>query len=200
MWDGIATQLERIREKFARVRELDAACKLFGAASHEYRLGPPLSESDLKSIEREFGIDLPAEYRRFLAEVGCGGAGPYYGLFAPGSPDPEDLTRVTDLSKPFRWTEAFNPADLENPCAEEGVECEEDGELIGMWVPGALYICHYGCALRFFLVVNGPCRDEVWHDWQADNAGIYPAMDKSGNRLGFLAWYEEWLDQSLAAL
>lgn len=69
-----------------------------------------------------------------------------------------------------------------------------------MRVPGALYLCHYGCALRFFLVVTGQCYGEVWHDWQADGTGIYPAEDVQGNRLGFLEWYEEWLDKSLAGL
>jgi hypothetical protein len=69
-----------------------------------------------------------------------------------------------------------------------------------MSLPGALYLCHCGCALRFFLVVNGPCKGEVWQDWQADGTGIHPAVDAQGRRTGFVEWYERWLDESLAEL
>ena len=197
MSDRATAALERIRDKLGSLRRLDAECKLFGATSHRYRLGPPLAEPDLKWFERQLRITIPSEYRVFLAEIGHGGAGPYYGLFTLDGDDSENITSIDELSKPFRWTDAFNPEDWENPCEQDGVECDEDGEFVGMSVPGALYLCDYGCALRFFLVVSGPCQGEVWHDWQSDGAGIYPAVNAEGHRLGFLEWYEQWLDQSL---
>jgi hypothetical protein len=49
-------------------------------------------------------------------------------------------------------------------------------------------------------VVAGECKGEIWRDWLANGEGIYPAVDSYGRRLGFLEWYELWLDESLAAL
>ena len=200
MSDQTSASLRRIQQKLERLRALDGKFTQFGSTSHRYRLGPPLTEVDLLAQERRLGAALPADYRQFLSEVGHGGAGPFYGLFALDSKNPENLTQFGDLSKPFRWTEAFNPETWEYPCDEEGVEWDEDGHFVGMFLPGALYLCDYGCALRFFLIVTGPCTGEVWHDWQADGTGIYPAVDAQGRRLGFLEWYEGWLDPALSAL
>ena len=102
--------LRRIQEELERLRALDGTFTQFGSRSHGYRLGPPLTEAELQSHERRLGVVLPAEYRQFLAEVGHGGAGPYYGLFALDSKDPEDPTAFGgDLTKPFKWTKRFNP-------------------------------------------------------------------------------------------
>jgi hypothetical protein len=196
----MTASLIRIQQKLDRLRVLDGACAQFGARSHRYRLGPSLTEAGLQSYERQLGVTLPSDYGQFLSQVGHGGAGPYYGLFTLDSKDPECLTAFGKLSKPFRWTEPFNPETWEYPGDEEGVEWDDDGKFVGMFLPGALYLCNYGCALRFFLIVTGPCKGEVWHDWQADNTGVYPAVDGQGRRLGFLEWYEGWLDRSLSAL
>ena len=200
MSDQVTASLVRIQQKLDRLRGLDGTLALFCARSHGYRLGPPLTDADLQSHERQLGVKIPSDYQRFLSQVGHGGAGPCYGLFTLDSKDPENLTAYGDLSKSFRWTEPFNPEQWEYPCDQEGVEWDDDGKFVGMFLPGALYLCNYGCALRFFLIVTGPCRGEVWHDWQADGTGVYPAVDAQGQRLGFLAWYEGWLDQSLSAL
>ena len=64
-------------------------------------------------------------------------------------------------------------------------------------VPGALYLCHFGCAIRFFLVVNGQSIGEVWRDSQADEAGILPERRQDGRHLGFLNWYENWLNEAI---
>ena len=139
-----------------------------------------------------------------MTRVGHGGAGPYYGLFSLEDRDPEDLTDYDLIQKPFRWVEAFNPYDLVDPCGQEDVWCDEEGEegaqpQVILGVSGALYICSYGCAIRFFLVVKGQCQGEVWRDAQADDDGIVPECDNSGGHLGFFDWYEKWLDESLVA-
>ncbi len=59
--------------------------------SHRYQLGCPLTEVKLQFYEQQHGVELPYEYRKFLMEVGHGGAGPIYGLFALDSRDPEFL-------------------------------------------------------------------------------------------------------------
>jgi hypothetical protein len=200
MPDEISSALERIREKLDRLRRLDTLFSVFGSGSHRYLMGQRLTNADLKSLERQLGATLPLDYRQFLMEVGHGGAGPCYGLFTLDSQDPENVTSIDDLARRFEWEDAFNPAEWEEPSEHEGVECDEDGGFLGLSLPGALYLCHCGCALRVFLVVNGTCNGEVWHDWQADGAGIYPATDSRGRRVRFANWYEEWLDRSLVKI
>jgi hypothetical protein len=197
----LLTQLDRIAEKLHRLREADRAFSVFGSYAHGYLLGPRLPERDLLAIEQRLGIHLPTEYRLFLAHLGEGGAGPYYGLFRLDGDDSDDITNPECICKPFRWSEAFNPYDWEDPCGQEDVWCDHEqvsgNPQIILSVPGALYICNFGCAIRFFVVVNGPCVGEVWRDSQTDEAGIIPERGEDGRHLGFLNWYENWLNQAI---
>ncbi|MFG3055401.1 SMI1/KNR4 family protein [Kitasatospora sp. NPDC048239] len=58
---------------------------VFGArwqgSGHRFLLDPPLTESEVAEAEEELDVSFPAAYRRFLLEVGAGGAGPHYGIF-----------------------------------------------------------------------------------------------------------------------
>lgn len=199
--EEISHQLGRLREKLQRLRMLDVSLVQFGAISHRYKLGEPLSEEKLQKYEGRYRVVLPYEYRRFLTEVGHGGAGPFYGLFSFDGHDPEFLNLFGgDLSRPFPWTSSFDPNEWvrgQSLGDLEGVEWDEYGKYAGMYLPGALYLCHCGCAIRNFLIVCGPCVGEVWRDDQASEKGIFPEVDAHGNRLGFLDWYEHWLDSSL---
>ena len=69
-----------LRAWLAHVVDHDPGHRRFGARHHGYRLGPPLGEARVAAIEAGLGLALPADYRRFVAEVGDGGAGPYLGL------------------------------------------------------------------------------------------------------------------------
>jgi hypothetical protein len=199
------TAIERVKAKLADLRRLDSAFTLFGASTHHYQLGRSLTVSELAVYERRLGLPFPAEYRDFVMEVGHGGAGPFYGLFPLDGSDPEDITDLGQVKKPFRWTEATNPKHWQGPNVEDGVWIDDnvsDDETprVFLNVPGALYLCHYGCALRFFLVVNGLGLGEVWMDRQADDEGIAPEPGKDGTTVGFLQWYEKWLDDGISTL
>ena len=203
METGNAVTIERIKGKLADLRGLDPACELFGSSGHQYRLGPPLTASELEYCEKELGLRLPAEYRDFVMEVGHGGAGPFYGLFQLTDSDPENITDLDQIKKPFRWNDATNPMQWENSEKEDSVllcgeEDADEGFPVYLIVPGVLYICNYGCALRFFLVVNGPHAGEVWMDRQAEEKGIIPECGEDGSRLHFLHWYEKWLDEGIS--
>ena len=66
--------------KLDRLRIADPACLVTGASDHRYRFGPRASETWMAFCENTFGIRLPDQFRRFLLEVGNGGAGPWHGL------------------------------------------------------------------------------------------------------------------------
>ena len=72
------------REKITRIltqaRQIDANCEMFGADHHQYRLNPPVPESFVRNVEEKCGFTLPSDYRRFITQVGDGGAGPDYGI------------------------------------------------------------------------------------------------------------------------
>lgn len=66
-----------VRTLLANLREADTRTRVFGSRSHRYALGPPVPEATLGAWERQHGIELPADYRAFLLELGNGGAGPF---------------------------------------------------------------------------------------------------------------------------
>src|SRR3954470_24722266 len=65
----------------------DPRRRVFGAAAHQYQLNLPLSFSMVQAFAERHGVSLPEDYRRFVTEIGNGGAGPYYGLFPFGQQD-----------------------------------------------------------------------------------------------------------------
>ncbi|HSQ57589.1 MAG TPA: SMI1/KNR4 family protein, partial [Gemmata sp.] len=91
---GSPDEPDDLGELLARLRAADRVFRVFGSDHHRYQLGAVLSEAELRNFESAHQIKLPADYRRFLATVGNGGAGPYYGLEPLG-------TFGRDLSRPF---------------------------------------------------------------------------------------------------
>lgn len=156
-----------------RLRTADAGFRVFGSEQHRYRLGPTLSEGELAAFESANRARLPEDYRRFLAAVGNGGAGPFYGLEPLG-------TFGRDLAGPFPFTRATDAL-----TAEELERFPDRDEY-----PGVLEFCHQGCAIYSYLVVNGPAYGTVW-DGRED---FYPTG------LAFGVWYRRWLERALLAL
>ena len=46
-------------------------------------------------------------------------------------------------------------------------------------------------------MIHGPQRGFVWNDDRADDGGISPLLDESGEPVTFSRWYMTWLDDSL---
>ncbi len=206
--------VDRIESKLEKLRAKDKRLSVFGASAHRYVLHPPLAEKTVAAFERKWHITLPDDYRRFLVEVGNGGAGPAYGVFKLGEEDAGFGHRkwkhlIDDPSKPFRHARAWNlPAAVRKKQPDpKGMTPEEEDEAWSAWgalvheqyrglMDGAIPICHLGCALRQWLVVTGPRAGEVWNDDRADERGIAP-LTKNRHRVTFAEWYEGWLDASL---
>ena len=203
----------RVTESLAHLRRLRPSQS---GVDHGFELNPVIAEDRVEAFEQGYSIRLPSEYRDFLVQIGNGGAGPYYGVFALGTVDDGFAVRdwkvndnlVGDPSKPFRFEEAWNdtsnmpPEDFPEENEEEYWRRMEDFEK-GYWsaelMNGANPICHQGCALRIWLVVTGPQSGELWDDRRSEYEGIRPLRLADGSRATFGAWYSEWLEQSLAA-
>ncbi|WP_229399564.1 SMI1/KNR4 family protein [Micromonospora okii] len=208
-----------VRERLARLAAAPAAGEVFGAGGHGFTVAPPLTPAEVAELEAQFGVELPAEYRSFLLDVGCGGAGPAYGLFPARRVDGRwgwegdgaDMTTPESLARPFPHTAAFNQAEAlpEMPEEDDFASPEEYEAAEEAWwerhdaimydeahFTGLLYLCHHGCALRDALVVTGPARGTMWSDGTADESGLEPLLAEDGTPLGFAGWYRRWLDDA----
>ena len=204
----------------AELKQRDRKRQIFGANGHDYALQPPLDAAVVEVFERHHNVSLPDDYRYFITQIANGGAGPYYGVFPFGQHDDgfefcawEDGSMVGDLARPFPHVRAWNlpksfwenapEPDPDTPPDEEDKLWEEWDEVLAeqYWNPaitnGEIPICHLGCALRQWLVINGEQKGFVWNDKRADNHGVSPVHDGAGRQMTFSDWYMSWLNESL---
>lgn len=199
-------QLERISEKLQNLRSLDTEMSLFGAENHEYVMERVWTPEEITRFEQKWKITLPEEYRAFLLHIGSGGAGPYYGLEKPEGGVYAVIgydNELNAISDPFPYVEAWNwEVDwYDDSKEEEEWEAMDHDYHDPKRSAGLLRISDFGCGISMNLVLNGPCRGEIWTDDRANRSGIYPDH-YFGNteRLRFLDWYELWLDRSIHEL
>lgn len=167
---------ERIAELADMVQQLRAAdtrMRVFGSPAHGYRLHPRLTEGEIRQFESNHGVTLPEDYRLFLQVVGNGGPGPSYGL--------ETLAKTAAgcdprTPFPFEGTSEGYPEDVQERWFDDR--------------PGVLELCHHGCAIYSYLVVNGAPWGTIW-----DAEGL-PSLSEPS----FARWYWLWADQSLRRL
>jgi SMI1/KNR4 family protein SUKH-1 len=201
-----------VLELLTRLQHIRPA--VFGSDQHQWALNEPLSENAIAEFERCLSIRLPNEYRSFIARVGNGGAGPYYGVFPLGMVDDNFGLRrwhvndglVNDPSKPFALTHEWNDtsampsddlADQDQAEYDRRMENFANAYLRSDRLRGAIPICHQGCALRIWLVVTGEAAGHLWDDRLSEYGGIRPLMLRSGSHATFGTWYIEWLKDCL---
>ncbi|TWU07784.1 SMI1/KNR4 family protein [Stieleria varia] len=210
----MAAIIESIREDLERCRTAKRPLKVFGAEAHGFKLNPVVRKSVVVKFEARHGIKLPEDYRRFITELGNGGAGPYYGVFKFREMDDchsfqrwkENDGFVGTLSKPFPHTRAWN--DVPPFPEEQDDESLYDAEMERFYeiywntenVNGAIPICHQGCAYRNWLIVTGPEAGHIWEDLRTDQEGLKPTQLKRKTRVTFFKWYNDWLQQAVAKL
>lgn len=210
-----------VRQRVETVGARPTGRGVFGASGHEWTLEDPLSPGELGELEAQLGVRLPEEYRAFLLQVGAGGAGPAYGLFAVRRAqdrwrwegDGADLTDPARLAEPFPDGGPDRTA-LDQHLALRPEEEDFDGtegfdDAIEAWhkqrqalmfaperTAGAIVISHLGCALRELLIISGSHRGTIWSDNRADDADLAPLLDGEGTPVTFARWYTEWLEQA----
>lgn len=74
MYKQIDERIARLLEKFSEEPKENSVW------DEEVAWGSPMSEEDVAAYEKEKGIHLPKEYRRFITTVGGSGNQPFYGL------------------------------------------------------------------------------------------------------------------------
>jgi hypothetical protein len=172
----VTASLLEIRDRIRLLAAVDRERLAFGASSHQYRLAPPLSDAELGALEAWLG-SLPAEYRRFVRELGAHGAGPCYGLLPPVPPPASGAGTAPDPARPFPC-DAESPYDAPVPAGAHLLD-------------GTVALADNGCGGRSLLVLRGPRAGEVWSDWTRERGTVAPEAP------GLLAWYEQWLDRAL---
>ncbi|MGV9453730.1 SMI1/KNR4 family protein [Streptomyces sp. NPDC003635] len=156
----------------------------FGAATHRYELAPRLPEAEIRAFEEGHGVDLPVEYRSFVAEVGNGPAGPGHGLMPLTSPRPE---ADDDWAVDDEWREDRLPGRLAEPFPLMAPALGRLGGRADALTRGTLTLAEQGCGIFVRLVLNGPRTGEVWQidpDW----GGFVPISTD------FRTWYTDWLE------
>ncbi len=192
-------EVERILEQ---ARRMDPKLELFGVSDHQYRLGSPVDLSFVLSIEEEYHFRFPEDYVQFITEVGDGGAGPGYGLYAFGfyqtEPKSSRDAKIRDsylrgLSREPRLL-PLEPDDLKYSCISED-EYKQNPEKYFVtgnfnWdndTPyGFFHLGTYGCACDYGLITAGERRGQVFR-YDVECGFELEACS-------FQAFYQEWLD------
>lgn len=159
-----------------------------------------LRSEQIVRFEAETGVALPVDFRRFVLELGNGGAGPTYGWQAFNADDADFRHAI--------WQGPFLPPQSDD---------DENDEL-----RGCITLSHHGCGMFDFLVVAGPERGHVW--LSDDSGSLYPLPGPEWDsmkdlpterrytvwrqrlrnptnvsRISFIDYMEQWLDDVLAS-
>lgn len=212
-WTGVRERVESLRDRPGHERH-------FGVDVHGYTLAPTLGDDDLADLEAWLGVELPADYRLFLTQVGAGGAGPHYGIHPVARRSDgngwqwhgelADLTDVARLDQPFLvdrpYGDLLAETDAQEPQAEDFADPAAYNEAHGEWSnrmwdivdkpgfsQGAICLVHEGCNRRYWLVVSGPARGTVWYDAACDWEDMVPEENGLGQPTTFGEWYLDWL-------
>jgi len=180
-------QIERIKEKLTLAKKKDANCKTFGASSHRYEVH---SEKDIEKLESVFNIELPADFKYFLTEIGFG-AGPDYGIYSVDAM--LTLTENYDTFKPcilFSEKWSYDNWDENIEELEETIVNHQD--ILEKVYAGTLTIGTSGCSGYFGIILNGKHTGKVFlYNTELD----YPYLTFEDN---FIDWYENWLDDVIS--
>ncbi|MEV7326199.1 SMI1/KNR4 family protein [Streptomyces sp. NPDC093970] len=205
-----------VRERVLRLAEHPESDKVFGARGHGFRLGPVMSEEQLRALEADLGVGLPAQYRSFLLHVGAGGAGPHYGLMTPSLGDGGWQWRGIGLAFSAQPTTAefagrpfvaevlqgeLDALDDQEPEKDAFATDEEFHHAHAAWdaryeelydaqEAGAVFLSEQGCGYTSLLVMTGPHRGAIWEDLRPMDRGI----ESTGH--DFAHWYRSWLERT----
>jgi hypothetical protein len=141
-----------------------------------------LTEQQVSDFEDLHGIRLPEEFRQFITRISHGGYGPCEGLLSMDRWTPSRMRVNGQLAAPF----PFAPDSYVS--AWRG---EEDGPTLPF--PGTIAVGWAGGSQYTLLVVTGSGRGRLVEVFAGSD--VVPHFHTDAD---FLAWYERWLDFTLA--
>lgn len=187
-------QISRIKRKLPLAAKADPGRAVFGAKSHNYRIGPPAREQDVQSLESRYSFQFPSYFRAFVTQVGNGGAkpkhaaaGPFYGINSLNDSAAHVSAQI--LTQPS----LLQPEMIEAEWMEMDTEAQDiedyDDDLLwrGLWPLGT-----QGCTCDHALILNGPERGRVVNLDGDSRRAIFTFENN------FLDWYERWLDEVIS--
>jgi hypothetical protein len=140
-----------IADGIALLREADAdgGAREVGSGPldqwHRYSFNPVVRAEEIRAFESAHRVDLPADYRDFLLQVGNGGAGPDFGVNALGRVDTllcplGQLPLEEELRQDANdWAAMVGRLDRPFPLRKPGKDCTL------MRVDGAIPLSNVGC-------------------------------------------------------
>ncbi|MFF3864128.1 SMI1/KNR4 family protein [Streptomyces sp. NPDC002209] len=205
-----------VRERVLRLAEHPGADKVFGAHGHGFRLGPVMGEEQLRALEADLGVGLPAQYRSFLLRVGGGGAGPDYGLMTPalgsggwqwvgiGLAYPAQPTTAEFAGRPFvaeALQSELTALETQEPQRDAFAADQAFRRAYAAWdaryeelydaqEAGAVFLSEQGCGYASLMVMTGPHRGSIWEDLRPADQGI------ASTGHDFAHWYRSWLERA----
>lgn len=190
---NIDNRIEFIMKKLDRLKEKSPqlTCGKFPPVWE-----PPLSEQAVENYEKQNGIKLPEDYRRFVTTVAECGTQPFYGLYSIMRELPSyEVNPVVNEKFPFT---VRKPLDL-HELSDEEFELFWEDETINVNA-GYLLLCTEGCGMNSILIVNTDDKETygtVWFYDLANDAGIYPLINpKNRKPMCFLDWLEYYADRT----
>jgi hypothetical protein len=166
---------------------------VFGSDKHMFKINPPATLNQIIEHELKYRFNFPAGYRRFILEVGDGGAGPFFGIkqqfTAPGG------TLRHEEAKHFHRESIY-----QIPCPEDEEwqnillgpdyrQIEENDDTI--YSQGNMVIFEVGLGIEGVLVLNGPMAGAVC----ITDHGVTPYSFWRPPQ--FLDFYEAWQEAVL---
>ncbi|MBQ0994770.1 SMI1/KNR4 family protein [Micromonospora sp. H61] len=166
-------------DRIARIQVKIAALP----AAEKAVLGPVLTEQQVSDFEELHGTRMPEEFRQFVTHIGHGGYGPTYGLLSMERWVSGAAGVNGKLAEPFPFVPNVHIA---------AWSAGRQGSASPTF-PGAIAVVYRGCSDFTLLVVTGPGRGRLV---EVNAEGFFaPHFHTDPD---FLAWYERWLDFTLA--
>jgi len=163
-------------------------------AKRKMALAQPMQRKELSELEARQGITLPEELRDFVLLAGASSSGPGFGLMSPA----EAMSRNPKAAPrdPF----PFSTAQANAIGRERLIDKNEHAMLEGWTMPGTLTLAGHGCGWESAIVVTGEQRGFIWYGgdgWWPEGRVLGRGRGRRFEQLGFLDWYERWLDRNI---
>lgn len=210
-WSGVRDRVIAVREAELRAAGRHSECPVFE---------PALTAAEIAEVEAQYGVELPGEYRSFLAEVAAGGPGPEISLTSlcrvegrwawvwhgfpwvldPSGPFVETRDWAGEQVKTLRaagYEPTIRDADLDYlPDYRKAFGSEVGEEAWHLQRDrGAFQVGDSGCGMTSYLIVIGPHRGELRFRDCAVNPPYEAIVDARGRLHTFYTWYMDWLDR-----